>query len=105
MDPEKCTTGLLWANGAFVYLSAEHCKVIEKAIRDAGVQLQANYVLVTPKHKHIVEDVLNANAGATDRTAREAYCMRRVSVIVAEEKIYLPGRHSYESDWRRDTWV
>jgi hypothetical protein len=94
-----------WANGAFVYLSAEHCKGIKEAIRDAGVQLMAKHVLVTPKYKHIVEDVLNANPEATDRTGRDAYCWRRVRAQGEEEKIYLPGRHSYESDWHRDMGV
>ena len=92
-----------WANGAFVYLSAEHCKGIEKAIRDAGVQLQSKHLLVSPEYKHVVKEVFDASPEAADRTGRKLF--RRAAVIDAEEKIYLPCKHSSESDCYRDAGV
>ena len=50
-----------WANGAFVYLSHDHARVIERSIRKSGKTLQSKHLLVSPQFKPLVKDVLDAS--------------------------------------------
>ena len=73
-----------WANGAFVYLTADHCKVVEKAIESCKTILQSKHLLVSPKYKSIVMAVLEASS---EGPGREAFLMRRAGAIDAEDRI------------------
>ena len=71
-----------WANGAFVYLSQGHARVIENAIRVSGKVLQSKHLLVSPQFKPLVKEVLEASP---EGPGREAFLMRRAGVIDGEE--------------------
>ena len=73
-----------WANGAFVYLSHDHARVIERSIRKSGKTLRSKHVLVSPQFKHIVEELL---AVSPEGPGRESFLMRRAAVADGEERV------------------
>ena len=83
---EKAYERPQWANGAFVYLSQGHARVIEEAIRVSGKTLQSKHLLVSPQFKPLVKEVLEASP---EGPGREAFLMRRAGVIDGEERVEL----------------
>ena len=58
-----------WANGAFVYLSQGHARVIESVMRASGKVLQSKHVLVSPQYKILLKEVLDASPEGPGREA------------------------------------
>ena len=83
---EKAYERPQWANGAFVYLSQGHARVIESAIRVSGKTLQSKHLLVSPQFKPLVKEVLEASP---EGPGREAFLLRRAGVIDEEERVEL----------------
>ena len=67
---EKCYERPRWAQGAFVYLSESHARVIESAIKASGIKLQSKHLLVSPQFKPLVKEMLEASP---EGHGREAY--------------------------------
>ena len=88
LDPEAKPERPRWANGAFVYLLPEHTACIERAVRDAGENLQSKHMLVSEELKETLKRTLDAKP---EGSGREGYQIRRAGEVSRQRRIPLPG--------------
>lgn len=76
-----------WANGAFVFLTQEHARVIREALDTQKIDLQSKHILISGVYKKAVHDALGAKPSMP---GREAFLMRRAGAIDSQEIVPLP---------------
>ena len=68
----------VWANGAFLFLSERHARIIGNSIESAGILLQSKHIVVSPQFKDVLKEVLETPARRIRHEGIRQLLVRRI---------------------------